>query len=553
MSKYGLKIKKFDAATIHEYNLGLRSYMSYSDAMLCNSLFLYYIRDNGLTEHNGSTRDIICLDFNFGSRSYEEDAKRAKDNPELLAKIEANKDKYHKITKEELREQFYKNGITITYANGEAMSYRMLYRNPSKAKVGQVMFINEKLYERAYDWLTMGLGKQKPNKIVELSAYAPLTTSTIESTFRLSFDDLLIVSEGQSKTKVNAKVVYANHGNAAVKDEMVEVTNNVWDGMALIEPSILPKNINGMALLRNHFFKACAFKARIQLFIKDWCESKGVDYDSLKLQDCFGNWHLAKNIKMITTDSSVKWMKFRQYMGDNPYEYWKERCEGFPNEEKRSFSEFGIVKTDHPSKLEDVQQMSYQMVNTLPCTEDDINLLAKNSMDYVEALKKNERVFTKFLRKNANIVNHYDMMADLYEWNHDFADSAWYRREKAVIIKSYVDKLKTGKITVPGDNLTVCGNPYGLLLHAVGDDWTKDPTFENEENCIQCYAPMFRDREYLCAIRNPHNSPNNLAYLHNHKNPEMQRYFEFSKNIVAVNCIKTDIQDRMNGADFDLT
>lgn len=31
----------------------------------------------------------------------------------------------------------------------------------------------------------------------------------------------------------------------------------------------------------------------------------------------------------------------------------------------------------------------------------------------------------------------------------------------------------------------------------------------------------------------------------------MQRYFVFSNNIMAVNCIHTDIQDRANGCDFD--
>ena len=36
----------------------------------------------------------------------------------------------------------------------------MLFRTSAKAKVGQVIFINEKLYENAYDWLTIGLGKK---------------------------------------------------------------------------------------------------------------------------------------------------------------------------------------------------------------------------------------------------------------------------------------------------------------------------------------------------------------------------------------------------------
>lgn len=31
----------------------------------------------------------------------------------------------------------------------------------------------------------------------------------------------------------------------------------------------------------------------------------------------------------------------------------------------------------------------------------------------------------------------------------------------------------------------------------------------------------------------------------------MEKYFEFSGNIMAVNCLHTDLQSRLNGADFD--
>ena len=72
-----------------------------------------------------------------------------------------------------------------------------------------------------------------------------------------------------------------------------------------------------------------------------------------------------------------------------------------------------------------------------------------------------------------------------------------------------------------------------------------------ESNCIQCYTKRFDDNEYLAAFRNPHNSPNNICYLHNVYSKEMDKYFAFSKNIIAVNCIHTDIQDRANGMDED--
>ena len=72
--------------------------------------------------------------------------------------------------------------------------------------------------------------------------------------------------------------------------------------------------------------------------------------------------------------------------------------------------------------------------------------------------------------------------------------------------------MRKGKIMVNGDNLTVCGNPYALLLYSVGENFEKDPTLSQESNCIQCYTKRFDNDKYLAAFRNPHNSPNNICY-----------------------------------------
>ena len=194
----------------------------------------------------------------------------------------------------------------------------------------------------------------------------------------------------------------------------------------------------------------------------------------------FGEWHLAKDIKIITTDNAVKWLKFTDLMGASPldaYHYWCSRVNA-------DGSLFGIVKTDHKSKLGDVQQLSYQMLNTLPCTRDDVKAIAQYSMEYIEKLKADDGEFEIFLRKNANEVNHYEMMADLYRRNPAFANSKWYRYEKRQIIRAYVNKIRSGKVMVNGDNLTICSNPYALLLYAAGGDWKKDPTLM-QEMCIR--------------------------------------------------------------------
>lgn len=74
ISEFGIKIKNIEASTLYEYNNGVRDHYEYKDAMFTNSLFSDFLKDNGLKIWNEeSTRDLICIEFNFGSRSYEEE------------------------------------------------------------------------------------------------------------------------------------------------------------------------------------------------------------------------------------------------------------------------------------------------------------------------------------------------------------------------------------------------------------------------------------------------------------------------------------------------
>ena len=173
ISEFGIKIKNIKAGMVYDTNIGVRDYFTYTEAMLNNSLFSYHLKENGIKIHKNtknnkeSTRDIICLDFDFGSRSYEDEKKRLetlKDNADsieseekieyLLGKIKEKEKLYKEKNRDELREDFYQNGVDISYKyndkNGkeiiETIHYVMLFRTSAKAKVGQVIFINEKLY-----------------------------------------------------------------------------------------------------------------------------------------------------------------------------------------------------------------------------------------------------------------------------------------------------------------------------------------------------------------------------------------------------------------------
>lgn len=189
------------------------------------------------------------------------------------------------------------------------------------------------------------------------------------------------------------------------------------------------------------------------------------------------------------------------------------------------------------------------MINAL-----DIGIMDKVvqcSVDYINKLKTDDDVFLDYLKDNSNFSNDYEVLVALVEHNRDFLRSEYFRDRKKNIIQSYVLNFKNGKIIQNADNLVIVGSPYAMLLHSVGADVELDDTFCQEEGTIQCYTERFKYGEYLAEFRNPFNSKNNMGYLHNVYHPKMQKYFNFGKQIIAVNMIHTDFQDRNNGADQD--
>ena len=204
----------------------------------------------------------------------------------------------------------------------------------------------------------------------------------------------------------------------------------------------------------------------------------------------FGNAHLARDIKMITTNNAIKWLKFRSEIEaatggtQSPYEYWSSwvRANG---------CQWGIVKSAHESKLGNVQRMSYQMVNALDI--DQVPSYVARSVEYVERLKQDDAAFLDYLDRNKNFSNDYEVLKALAEWNPEFKRTDYFRSRRTTIIHGYTKHINSGRIIQNADNLVIVGSPYAMLLHAVGEDPTSDPTFEREPGAIQCWTARFAD------------------------------------------------------------
>ena len=578
MSEYGLKILNYMAGSIWGVSQGTRYAYDTTPAMLTNSLFLDYMKENGLKIYKGvSTRDIICIDFQYGSRTFKDEMKHLKELAvrarleykqakgqghqnqidkafrkrkhieQLYQQALQNEDKYVKKTKEELRIEYYTNGVDIKYPKYnkktgewgyEVVHYEMLYRTPGKAKKGSCMFIRKGLYKKAHQFLTMGIKIPKKNSpIVEIGAYQSLITSSIEGKIVIPPEDILILKDVDSffKTNVISIEIDSNRQCMSVPKENYEVSNALFDGQALIDESVFPTWGDGYVLLRQHFFKAAAFCTKIQKYFRDYF---GDEYENATVVDMWGNPHRAKDIKMITTDNACKWLKFKNVT----YEYWSEKVHELSDS-------FGIVKTAHKSKMGDMQRMSYQMVNAL--SVDIMDDVLSGTKEYIQKLKNDDETFFEFLQRNANFMSDYEVLLALCRHNSEFVKSDYFRERRKIIIANYLLDIKTGHIVQNGDNLVIVGSPYALLLHSVGENAFDDPTFKSEDGVIQCYTARFEDGEYLAEFRSPFNSCHNLGYLHNVYHPIWDKYFNLGRQIIAINMIQTDFQDRNNGSDQD--
>ena len=189
MGQYGLKIKNIEASTLYEYNIGVRDHYEYKDAMFVNSLFSDFLLENGMsTWKDESTRDIICLEFNYGTRSYQQEREhfnkmfqkihrelrtaRIKGDEYLIQKTLNKRNRledlffkarrmsyeYDQLSKDDLRKLYYNNRVSVEYVSRdkkgnikkrEVIHYRMLFRSTGKAKKGACMFIRDKLYKKA--------------------------------------------------------------------------------------------------------------------------------------------------------------------------------------------------------------------------------------------------------------------------------------------------------------------------------------------------------------------------------------------------------------------
>lgn len=429
----------------------------------------------------------------------------------------------------ELRKELY------IYDNGfvcDGIKYVRWKRSAGSGRVGKCLFINEALYQRMHKWETCNLKIKNGDEIdlAAFEAYISLTSSNIIDTLEIKPENFLVIDDYESVFNDEVVGVEFENGHLVAKTKEYEIVNSIFDGQSLIDESLVPDEYKqfGMLLLRNRFFKSASFNTNIQ----QWFADNGIT-DTGQLN----GFTLAKNlddIKIITTPSSIKYAKFGKI------EDWLKIVE----------PTFGIVKHEKPTHYFDGRKVSshYQLINTLQLTEEDVKELLQPSLDYIAKVRNDPDV----LRYHINypydelqitpLNSKNEIVFKLLGMNANFAKTKLYYDFRDDLVRSLIRELKQGHVLINGNYSTLLGNGLEMLQQAIG-------TFKGESVIGQgnIHCKRFGYDKMILGSRSPHICSGNVLLVKNVANKDIDKYFNLSNEIVYVNAINENIQQRLNG------
>lgn len=460
-----------------------------------------------------------------------------------------------------IRKHLYTEGFKI---NG--IEYCMFKRGGSKARTASAIFIKKAMYKDLYDRCLLGL-EFPLNEYCDLTsknAYISLIMSGIIGTIDIKREQILIIDDVMGKKmKVKASVTERNEDNEIVVTQYEDypVQNNMTDGQGLLDESIFEENdiIKGhsVALLRNDFTKCAAFNTKLQAYYKE--------NNITKVYDMYRGWVDSKDIKLVITPSSCKFLKFANKFNSKKecYLHWWNKIN----------STFGVVKTDHIGNYGYANRLSYQMINSLELKYDEVKEIAQEEINYIKMLKNNclinRDTYRKLNKKQKEEITqlkndmtyfmHYignngleyssgEMISDLISVNSDFRFTKQFKDYKKEQIRNYINDVKTGKVRISNSLYSILFScPYTMLKQTIQEEMVTDSISHGWE----VYCPRFDNNKELCMIRNPQINSGNIAHVSNIYHDEY-KWFNLSDFVVVLNTYDVDVMNRLQGCDFDI-
>ena len=451
----------------------------------------------------------------------------------------------------DLRHKLYEDGFKITI-NGKEKEFSRYKRTSGSARVGKCLFIEKKYKKKMIDWSFAGIPHKEGQSMdcAGMEAYISLPTSSSIGRIKLKPENVLLIDDVESEFE---DTVMATSFINEVRDEegniidgdlstgvaKKKIANKIFDGESLLEESVFLENgyeNKAILQLRNKMFKGIGIRSRIQQFFKD---NNITDISQLNGKTIAKK---IEDIKLITTPSSVKYLKFGTFEDwlDNISETW------------------AVCKYEKPQHhFNGMVQTHYQLLNTLGMSYAEMHEFLKPTLQYIKYLKEDVAVFKYHLGMNHfetedDIEEKEELSRDSFimgvlEINDDFINTKMGKQFRNDNIKSYIKNVRKGHVLVNGNYSVLVSCPYEYLLASIGkyDGSSLLKPYE-------CCCSHFEKGKELLGVRSPEPTMSNIVVVKNTTNDILDKYFYTqSEQIFFFSAIGWNILELLSSADMD--
>lgn len=436
------------------------------------------------------------------------------------------------MDKAELRNYLYQNGFKC-----DGVEYVRYKRSSGSSRVGKCLFVNKLLADEMAAWDKCGLNIEEGQQLdlASWEAYIALPISSIIDTIHIPLESILVIDDYESTFQEEVVSVEIENNHLVSARKKVDVTNSIWDGQSIMDKSLFGEyEDKGMLLLRNRFFKSCCFNANIQ----QWFADNGIT--SVEQLNGFTLATDISQIKLITTPSSIKYAKF------GTIEDWMKNVEPV----------FGVVKYEKKPRQFGgrLVQAHYQLFNTLQLSYEEMEQVLKPSLDYIGAIRRDPAVLRYAIQYPfddgtgwySSMDSKNEIVFRMLGINDKFAQTKMYYDFRDDLVKGEIRNLKKGHVLVNGNYSTLMGNGMEMLQASIGQ-------FHGESivGVGNIHSKRFAYGQTLLASRSPHVTVGNILLTKNVACELYDTYFNMTDGIVCVNAIGENIQQRLNGCDYD--
>ena len=427
----------------------------------------------------------------------------------------------------------------------------------SHSRTQKNLFVDRIIKDKLDDILLCGIPKNtdypKPSK---WNAYYALVTTNSQP---VSTPNIVVIDDFEKAVMETVDVIKVT-GSGEQKEYQVlpptekEIPILPFDGAGLVTPECASRwaeeldcrsKRTGRRYIPSCFQFRClpALKGEAFVFdLKEFAREKGVS----KIVDLGGKeWDIfTDQIDMVVTKSQFKfWNLYLDDAGKFDCQKWKSAFEEEVHGYKRTFN---VAKyADAPEDLRNTSLLSYQPLQTIKFTSEEVEQLVSKSVGTYQKIKSSVEEFLKYcgVSDEAEHIKPYYLAL---QYNHALANDAYVRGKMQDDIKRMRNELLSGKQRIHGHYEVFCPDIYGLAEYALGlevkgllpNPWTIYSRYWTERGVSE-----------VDVIRNPH-----IAMEHRVcqviTSAEMQKWYKYQECTIVSSMYDT-LALALSGADYD--